>query len=249
MWPAGTLGILKICLEFIMGTQILPISVISSRRTNRRNPKKTFAHPSPYVVYYIRARHRSLHVDDNITSWEDAVNAAHAAGADRPWDKRLAKSDPSKVEVSAIQDKTREIARLAMIGWSTKAIAEFIGMDPQQVSAIRHSSLFRSIIDELQEKRDESAIDFRQDLERLIPEAINTYEEVLTGPQAPPSLRVKVAGEVLDRSGFAPVRQSIIQSVNTRLSMEDIADIRNRAEEARRRRQEQSIDIEVATSE
>lgn len=188
-------------------------------------------------------------MDETMESWEEAVNAAHAMGADRPWDKRLVKRDPTQVEVSAIQDKTREIARLAMIGWSTKAIAEFIGMDAPHVSAIRHSSLFRSIIDELQAKRDEAAIDFRQDLERLIPEAINTYEEVLTGPQAPPSLRVKVAGEVLDRSGFAPVRQSIIQSVNTKLSMEDIADIRNRAEEARRRRQEQSIDVEAAVTE
>lgn len=175
---------------------------------------------------------------------EEVVQAAQEAAAQRPWDKRLYKTDPEKFEVSAIQDRTREIARLVMIGWSTKAISEFIGIREDQVTAIKQSTIFRRLVDELQEKRDEAAIDYRQDIERLIPEAIDSYERVLAGEEGTPSLRVKVAGEVLDRTGFAPVKHSVVQNVNTRLSLQDIEEIRARAEQARRLR-DNSIEVEA----
>lgn len=168
---------------------------------------------------------------------EEVARLARARGEERPHDRRFTWGEPEdRPEIGTLQDKTREIARFVLIGWSTNAIADFLGFSKELIQQVRRSSLFRKYVDELQEKRDQSAIDFKADLERLIPEAIESYERVLSGTEGTPALRVKVAGEVLDRSGLGPVRQSVVQNFNARLTMQDIEEIRTRAEESRRRR-------------
>lgn len=147
------------------------------------------------------------------------------------------KSPPAKHQIQNIQDKTREIARYAMIGASNESIAKKLGMCRQQISAIRNSSIFRRYMDELHAMRDQAFIDNTRELEQLIPQAIDSYREVLEKKAGNDALRVKVAGEVLDRSGISEVRRSVVQRANIHLSMDDIAEIRRRAEENRKRRE------------
>lgn len=179
---------------------------------------------------------RALDAVNNVIDVSEVATILARAEETRPADMR-ATSEPNVVEIKHLQDRTKEIARLALIGWSSEAIADFLGISRETVKQIRGSSLFRKHVDELQERRDESAIDVRRDMDLLIPHAIDTYERVLAGEEGTPSLRVKVAGEVLDRTGYAPVKQVNVHSTTTKMTLEDIAEIRRRAEDSRKARE------------
>jgi len=151
-------------------------------------------------------------------------------------------NDRCRYQVQSIQDRTREMSRLTLLGLSNKAIAERLQISKRQVAAIRNSSLFRQYVDELNALRDQAFIDNTEELEQLIPYAIDTYREVLEKQEGTPTLRVKVAGQVLDRTGLSAIQRSVVQKADLHLTAQDLLEIRERAQ-ATKKRQQEAIDV------
>lgn len=136
--------------------------------------------------------------------------------------------------ITTIQDRTREVARLLLLGLSVGAVADELGLTPEHVTDIKNSAIFRKHLDDLQEKRDASFVEHKRELDRLVGPAIASYEAVLRdgevdGKAVTPALKIKAAGDVLDRTGYGAVRKAAIHSTNTTLTLDDIDEIRKRA--------------------
>lgn len=183
--------------------------------------------------------HEKIHLPSPTPIWYNPYEEDNYIMADTTSNRA---NDRCRYQVQSIQDRTREMARLVMLGISNKAIAERLSISKRQVAAIRNSSLFRQYVDELNALRDQAFIDNTEELEQLIPYAIDTYREVLEKQEGTPTLRVKVAGQVLDRTGLSAIQRSVVQKADLHLTAQDLLEIRERAT-AIKQRQQGAIDV------
>lgn len=112
---------------------------------------------------------------------------------------------------SAILDnllpRQRESARLLSMGMSQKAVAETVGYHPAYMPLLKKN--IAPALKVYNDARDESVTDIRKSVDKGAKDGL-TYLLKLLDPkaieheQAPASLKVKVAQDMLDREGTAP---------------------------------------------
>ena len=127
-----------------------------------------------------------------------------------------------------------EIKRRLLLGQSNKQIAEALGIHPQTVSWVRNSPVMQKALKELSQKRDEAAVDLKNQIMELAPLAIKHYKRCLedeTNEVYSTSQQLKIAGDVLDRSGLSPKQVSRHEHLHAHLTTAEIEEIKRRARE------------------
>lgn len=146
-------------------------------------------------------------------------------------------------EVKELQAQHREIIRLRVLGNNVKEIAARMEMSDNMVSIVLNSQVAKEHMARLQGERDEQAVDMNERLIEMSQEALTLHARIMRGEEidgATPSisLRAKVAGEVMDRGGFGRSSSVDVKSTNMHISAKELEEIKERAAERKRRRDE-----------
>lgn len=124
----------------------------------------------------------------------------------------------------------REVARLKFEGFPPTEIATQTGLALSTVRGILCDPLCKAHIDQLNDKADSSVVDVRKKLAEMNVDALNVIEEILTYAEAPYTVRLKAAHDVLDRNGYAT--QQRVNHAHLHLSTDELSQIKARAREA-----------------
>ena len=102
----------------------------------------------------------------------------------REKDKRRAEPGERKTyNIQQLWQRTHEIIALALLGLKETEIARSLNIHPQTVSNTVNSDLGRKKLSEMREKRDENFTNVAEEVAKLFPIAIETYEKILQGEE------------------------------------------------------------------
>lgn len=125
---------------------------------------------------------------------------------------------PCAYEVDTLKAQHAHMVRLSAMGWTTRDIADTLGVSPQTVRKALKSNVGQRRMAELQEASDRVVYDVQAELRALAPNAVEVIAEVLESADAPINLRHRAAGDVLDRLGFSKVSRSEVSLRHGRLA-------------------------------
>ena len=135
-------------------------------------------------------------------------------------------------QIQKIWNSHHEMMRLAICGWKQSDIARHLNVSEAMVTYTLNSEIVRKQMSIMQGARDADALDVAIEIKRLAPLALQRLKEVLQDEAAQARLRVDVAKDLLDRAGYAPIKQVEGKMFNVHLTAEDIEDIKARARAA-----------------
>jgi len=142
--------------------------------------------------------------------------------------------------ISKLWGKSKEIVRLYASGvYTQKEIAEIVGVSTQTVNNILNSALGKQSLAILEGAADAETIDLVARYKALAPIALQLQTEIMMGEDTTKALKNAIADKIQDRAGYVPVNRNLNMNVNAGLSKEDIAEIKNRADEIRLVREEE----------
>lgn len=136
----------------------------------------------------------------------------------------------SSFPLKRLKARHERILELASLGASNIAIADELGITSQTVCNVLRSSIGRARLSELNQER-EARFHARQErLDELADNALSVYEDVFLGHEPlEPKEKVKLAGDILDRTGLPKTSRSEQTSVRATLTREQIEEINARA--------------------
>jgi len=110
-------------------------------------------------------------------------------------------------ELQAIQDKHKEVLRLATIGLSKRRIAEELGVTVVTVANVLGSRCSQMHLAFLQRLRDTKSVAVAERIQETAARAMEVIESALDGDlPLEPKEQVRTAFGLLDRAGFGPTR-------------------------------------------
>lgn len=156
--------------------------------------------------------------------------------SNRQRDRRLIPGErPRRTwQVSRIWDRHAEIVRRKAVGQSNTQIADSMGMSKMQVSNVVNSPIIQDRLAIMNGARDAYTIDLARDIREFAPKCLDLLKEIISGDTegvgqlASPALKARVAIDVLDRAGYAPVKNINMQSAHVHLTKEDIDQMKQR---------------------
>jgi FixJ family two-component response regulator len=111
-------------------------------------------------------------------------------------------------ELKELRARHQEVIRLSLLGLSNKDIAGQLGVSEQMVCYTVNSELAKEKMGQLQISADTDAVDIAAEIKKIAPQAIDLLGDVVQGLRdAPISLQVKVAQDVLDRNGNGKIQR------------------------------------------
>ena len=149
-------------------------------------------------------------------------------------DKRRAEPGERKThDIKQLWQRTHEILKLALLGYKPKKIAELLDITPQTVSNTLNSELGMQKLSAMRLERDVDAVDVAKEIERLYPQALKIYEQILNNEQAALSLRKEVADTVLmDIGGHKAPTKIQGQVAHAFLTSQELDEIKKRGRAA-----------------
>lgn len=169
---------------------------------------------------------------------EDLMNLAqqvaekvnHAAGRP-PIDRRMVSSRPN--DLQRLQALHHEILRLKLAGLKGVDIATRLGCDQVVVSYTINSTLGRAKLAMMQQMRDESAIEFGQRIQDMVPKCLDVYEKILTTEGIDLKLQKATADTIVkDLAGRAAPKQIEAKHIHAHMTPEAIESMKRRGMEA-----------------
>lgn len=125
----------------------------------------------------------------------------------------------------------REIVRRLVRGQKHKDIARDLNISPVTVSMTANSPIMKPVMEELSRDRDKKFTDVDEELKRLQPKALERIEAALHDKNLEHKEAVKVAFNVLDHSGYSPVKRVQGHLSHGHFTFDDIQKIKNRAKQ------------------
>ena len=138
-----------------------------------------------------------------------------------------------KYQIKSIWDLHHEIMRLAVLGWKSTEIAQQLGCTPETVSNTLGSELVKRQLEVMRGARDSDTIDVLEEIKRLAPTALETIKGVMEDINSGARTRLTAAIDIMDRAGYAAPKVIEGRFTNVHLTVEEIEDIKRRAQSAR----------------
>ncbi len=144
----------------------------------------------------------------------------------KPQHAKTAQFEPKK-----IWQMHHEIINLHVLGWKNTDIAKKIGATKEHISSIVNSSAAKAKISLLRGERDAKTFDVLKEVEKLLPEAVKTYERILAGEEGTVVLRKSVADTVIkDICGYQAPKK--FQTASVFLTPDDLEEFKSRGIQA-----------------
>lgn len=150
----------------------------------------------------------------------------------RPDRRRVSPEQRKVHEPTHLWDLHHEILRRIALGQKNVAIAEALKCSPVTVSNIRNSQLGQERLGELHRQRDLATVDVARSIREAAPKAFQLVLDAISDEDLDMRVRLKEANSVLDRAGYAPVRQVNTQMTSLSLTGDDIEALKARAIQA-----------------
>ena len=113
----------------------------------------------------------------------------------------------STYQPEKLSQRHNRILRMKVQGIESRNIALAMGISEAQVRYVCDSTLGRDKARELMELEEVDTRAIQRRISELAPMAVDQYRDVLNGDmEVSPALRMKVAGEVLDRTGHGRIQ-------------------------------------------
>lgn len=125
-----------------------------------------------------------------------------------------------------------EILRRITLGQKNVDIAMALNCSAVTVSNIRNSRLGQERLGELHRQRDLSTVDVARSIREAAPKAFQLVLESIDNEELDMRERLRQANSLLDRAGYAPVRQVSTQMTSLSLTGQDIEALKARAIQA-----------------
>lgn len=135
-----------------------------------------------------------------------------------------------KYQIQHLWERHHQIKRLALMGLSHKEIADHVGVTPVTVSNVLNSDIMKNELAKMRSDLDDATIDIMSHIYRGAATGVLLLNDVLEDPEAPISLKAKVAQDMLSRAGFSPVVKGQIE--HRHLTDEDIEQLKLEARSA-----------------
>lgn len=133
-------------------------------------------------------------------------------------------------KVHTLREIHHEICRLAVTGMKPSVIASELGVGKAVVEYTLQSPLGRYKVTELRTQRDKEASSIAERITAVAGRAMDYLEKVVDGEEAAHvGLRVKVAGDFLDRAGHAKVSRNMNLNINTGLDEKELSALHEHA--------------------
>ena len=147
----------------------------------------------------------------------------------RPDGRRVAREMRKVYEPARLWDSHHEMLRRIALGQKNVDIARALNVHPQTVSNIRNSSLAEHKLRDLRNARDRSAVDVAVSIREAAPRALKLILDSIEDEGINIRERLRQANSVLDRAGYAPVKQVATHNTHMTLTAEDIDSLKARA--------------------
>lgn len=138
---------------------------------------------------------------------------------------------PATSNLTSLAIKHREVARLKTLGMKNHQIADQVGISVGSVNQILSNPLCQEYMKRIDDEVTQHTIDVRKELIDLQAKSLTVMSQGMD-EGVPWPTRLKAAQDILDRTGYAPVRQNFTVNVSHQLTKEDIDAINRRAREA-----------------
>ena len=148
-------------------------------------------------------------------------------------DRRRVHPEQRKVhEPTHLWDLHHEILRRITLGQKNVDIAKALNCSAVTVSNIRNSQLGQERLGELHRQRDLATVDVARSIREAAPKAFQLVLESIDNEELDMRERLRQANSLLDRAGYAPVRQVSTQMTSLSLTGSDIEALKARAIQA-----------------
>ena len=146
--------------------------------------------------------------------------------------RRLIDGAPRRIPgVGEMTELHHEICRHVLLGMKNVDIAKKLGCTPQTVSNTRNSPIVKRRIRELQNMRDQGAVNFAAEVQARAGRAFEIVDEALNDEvgEVPLAMRLKEANNILDRVERVEGIGSRNVHLHAHLTAEDIERLKERA--------------------
>lgn len=156
-------------------------------------------------------------------------------------DKRL-RENSTRRQPKMLSDRYHQILRLHLLGYKNREIAVRLGIAESTVSIALNSNLGRCYSAMQRAELDGTAIEAAREIRNLAAKAVKLIEGVMESEEAPASVRLRAAQDILDRAGFSAPKQREIEASPVSLTTEELDELKRMAVE---RAQESGLIIEA----
>jgi len=153
----------------------------------------------------------------------------------RTPDKRRAEPEDRKTyNIQQLWQRTHEILNLTLLGMKETEIAKTLNIHPQTVSNTINSDLGRKKLSELRQERDKDFTKVAEEVSKLFPLAMETYQRILEGEEKS-KLQKETADTILmDIGGYRAPTKIQGEHVHAYLDKDAIEELKKRGIEAAR---------------
>jgi len=132
-----------------------------------------------------------------------------------------------KYQLQHLFERHHQMARLVLLGFSNKEIAEQLGCTPQNVSDVRNSEVFQAKLEILREGADSAVTSVEGVLGKEAIKSLDVLRQVRDGElTSDVKVRVQVAQDLLSRAGHSPIARVKGSMAHAHLGLEDINKIK-----------------------
>lgn len=148
--------------------------------------------------------------------------------------RRVEQGDRKTYNIQQLWQRTHEIIAMTLLGMKEVEVAKTLNIHPQTVSNTINSDLGRKKLSELRKERDKDFTKVAEEVAKLFPIAMKTYERILEGEEKS-KLQKETADTILmDIGGYRAPTKIQGEHVHAYLGKEEIEEFKKRGIEAAR---------------
>jgi hypothetical protein len=125
-----------------------------------------------------------------------------------------------------LRTRHRQVAWMELLGYGRKEIAAKLDMDPVRVCQIQREPLYQGYLNQLIGDMEDQVVDVRKRIQQAAGPAIEKVINLIHSEDD--KLALKAAQDVLDRAGYAPVKQTVMKEETTRIERGEIVEVQQR---------------------
>lgn len=142
---------------------------------------------------------------------------------------RIPRGKHKHANLQVLWEHHKEIARRLLLGERQFEICKAINVSPSWLSIITTSPAFIRYLDSLRARTEAGICDVRKEITEGAKDSIKVLRGLLSSTNE--NIQAKVAIDLLDRDGYAPVKQVQVQQTNVHLTSERIEALKVRRAE------------------